>query len=97
MADELSLNELKRLFKPILRRYGVVRAGVFGSYARGEAKKRSDIDVLVKLDKNKSLLDLVRLERELGEKTGRKVDLVEYNKINERLKAGILQQEVRII
>ena len=50
--------------------------GVFGSMACGEAKKKSDIDLLVRFSKRKSLLAVVRLERELSKALGRKVDLV---------------------
>ena len=50
--------------------------GVFGSFARGEAKPRSDIDLLVRFATRKSLLDLVRLEREFSKALGRRVDLL---------------------
>jgi len=36
---------------PVLKKYGVAKAAVFGSYARGEAKKNSDIDLLVDIKK----------------------------------------------
>ncbi len=48
----------------------------FGSMARGTAKKKSDIDLIVRFSKRKSLLAMVRLERELSEALGRKVDLL---------------------
>ncbi len=50
--------------------------GTFGSYSRGEQKEKSDIDILVKFSKRKSLLDLVRIERRLSEILDLKVDLV---------------------
>ena len=75
-----------------------MKAGIFGSYARGEARKRSDIDMLIKVGRKKfSLLDHVRLERELEEKLDKKVDLLTYNGINHLLKNRILDEEVRII
>jgi len=43
------ISRIKRKIIPILRKNDVVRAGIFGSYARGEAKKRSDIDILIKV------------------------------------------------
>ena len=46
----------------ILRKNGVVKAGIFGSYARGEAKKNSDIDILIKFKGSKSLFDLSGLK-----------------------------------
>lgn len=59
-----------------LRANDVAYAGVFGSFARGEATPTSDVDILIKFEKPKSLLDIVRLERELSASLGRSVDLV---------------------
>lgn len=50
--------------------------GLFGSYFRGEQKKNSDVDLLTRFSRRKSLLDHVRIERELSEIIGVKVDLV---------------------
>ena len=91
------LEKLKRIVVPSLRRNGVTRAGIFGSFARGETKKGSDIDILIEFKGRKSLLDLVRVERELKERTGRDVDIVEYSTIHPRLKDRILEEEVRIL
>jgi uncharacterized protein len=60
----------------ICRQNDISMVGIFGSMARGEAKKKSDIDLIVRFSKRKSLLALVRLERELTEALGRKVDLL---------------------
>jgi len=92
------LDELKRTIVPILKRNGVVKAGIFGSYARGEATKDSDVDILIKIRSKKfSLFDLVGLEIEIEDKVGRKVDLVEYEVIHPKLKEQILHDEVRIL
>ena len=50
--------------------------GVFGSYARGDSTETSDVDLLVRFSKTKSLLDLVRIERQFSERLGKQVDLV---------------------
>ena len=55
--------------------HGVVFAGLFGSQARGEASPDSDVDVLVRSDERRSLIDQARVEREIGEAMGRSVDL----------------------
>jgi len=78
---------------PILKREGVIKAAIFGSFARGEANKRSDIDLLVKLDRSKTLLDFSGLKIELEEKLGRKVDLVSYGGISHLLKKIILGEQ----
>ncbi|MFH1828474.1 MAG: nucleotidyltransferase family protein [Nanoarchaeota archaeon] len=89
--------EIKRKALPLLKKYDVSKAGVFGSYARGEAKKGSDIDMLIQFKGRKSLLDLVGLEQELKKTLNRKVDLITYKYIHPRLKERILNDEIRIL
>ncbi len=78
---------------PILKRQGITKAAFFGSVARGEATKKSDVDVLVRFKGQKSLLDLVGLQFELEEKLGRKVDLLTYNSIHPLLRDIILKEQ----
>ena len=80
-----------------MKKQGIVKAGVFGSFARREQKKRSDVDILVKLKRGTTLFDLVRYERELKEIVGRKIDLVTYDSIHPLLKQRILHDEVLLI
>ncbi|MBI5147857.1 MAG: nucleotidyltransferase family protein [Parcubacteria group bacterium] len=84
---------IKTKIVPILKRQGVTKAALFGSVARGEARKNSDIDILVKLEKGKNLFDFVGLKLDLEEKLGKKVDLVSYGAIKPRLKKIILRDE----
>ncbi|MEK6817207.1 MAG: nucleotidyltransferase domain-containing protein [Nanoarchaeota archaeon] len=86
---------LKEKITLILKKEWVKKAGIFGSYARGEQKKNSDIDILVEFDG--SLLDLERLERILKEKLKKNIDLLSYGGINHRLKEIILNEEIKII
>ncbi len=98
VIDDNRLMDFKKKVVPILKRNKVVKAGIFGSFARGEAKKKSDIDILIEVKAKKfSLLDLVGLELELKEKLKRKVDLVEYSTIHPLLKERILREEVPIL
>lgn len=90
------LNEIKKKIKSILKKKGIVRAGIFGSYARGEQKKNSDIDILIMPTKNMGF-EFAGLEIELSEKLNKKVDLVSYNGLSPHLKDRILSQEVKII
>jgi predicted nucleotidyltransferase len=74
-----------------LLRFNPSRIGIFGSYARGEIKKSSDIDLLVDFRMRFGLLQLVRIERELSNILGIKVDLVTEKSLkNQKLKAYIL-------
>lgn len=94
---QLPLEDVKQAVLPILQRYGATRAGLFGSFVRGEMQQGSDIDVLVELEPGLSLLDIARINRELEEALGRKVDLVEYEVIKPRIREQILAEEVRIL
>jgi len=91
------VQKIAKIVIPILKKNDVVKAGIFGSYARGEAKKRSDVDMLIKQKGKKSLLDLVRLERILEEKLKKMVDLLDYDGLSPYLKERILKEEVRIL
>ena len=94
---QLAVEEIRDKILPILKRHGVKKAGVFGSVVKGEARRGSDVDVLVEIGKEHvSLLDFVRLELELEEALGRKVDLGEYRALKPLVKERILGEEVRI-
>lgn len=81
----------------ILKKNGVKKAAVFGSFARGEAKKESDIDLLIEFKGKKSLFDLVGLKIELEESTGRNVDVVTYASLHPLLRDRILSEQVCIL
>jgi hypothetical protein len=77
-------------------KYKVKTIGVFGSYVRGEQKKKSDVDVLVEFHEPISLLEFVALERELSERIGKKVDLVMKTVLKPRIGENILKEVVYI-
>jgi uncharacterized protein len=93
----LTISEIKRKAVPLLKKNDVVKAGIFGSYARGEAKGKSDIDMLIKFKGKKSYFDLVGLEQELESKLGREVDLLTYGAVHPLIKKHIKNDEVRIL
>ena len=71
------------------RDHGIRRAAIFGSLARGEGRPDSDIDLLVTFTTPKSLLAVVRLERELGVELGRRVDLLTEEAISPLIRSRI--------
>ena len=91
------IEQIKAIILSVIKRFNVARAGIFGSYARGEADKDSDIDILIEFKGRKSLFDLINLEIILKKALKRKVDLLTYNSINPLLKERILKEEVRIL
>lgn len=80
----------------VLAPYSPARVGIFGSYARNEQNKESDLDLLVHFSKSISLFDLVGLEIELSEKLGIKVDLVTERAVHPKLKSYI-NQDLKVI
>jgi len=92
----MELKELKPKIRRILKKHGIVRAGIFGSYARGEQKKNSDIDILVQVPRPMGF-EFIGIELELEDKLGMKVDLLTYKSIHPPLKKYILFDEVKII
>ncbi len=93
----MRIDEIKSKITPILRKYGVKKASIFGSAVRREMKESSDVDILVEIDRDISLLDFVALKLELEEVLGRRVDLVEYDTIKPRLRERILKEQVVIL
>ena len=90
-----SIQEIKEKITPILQRYGVTKAAIFGSLAKGEATTSSDVDILVEIKNDMSLLDFIGVKIELEEALKMKVDLVEYDTIKPIIKERILaEQEV---
>lgn len=89
--------KIKKEIIPILERYGIKKAGLFGSVVRGELKEDSDLDILVQIEGEVSLLDFVGLKLDLEDRLGRKVDLVEYSTIKPLLRESILKEQVAIL
>ena len=81
----------KRLVSSLAKR-GAKKIRIFGSYARREATRKSDIDVLVDFTRKKSLLEFVRIEREVSEEIGVKVDLLTEKAISPYLKDRIKKE-----
>jgi len=80
----------------LAERYGVKRLGVFGSYVRGEADDRSDLDILVEFEDPPTLWEFIRLERDLGDKLGVKVDLVMKKTLKPGIGKAILKEVVAV-
>ena len=87
---------LLRQHEPIIKkRFGVAKIGIFGSYARGEERPESDVDVLVTFKKGQKTFDhYMNCKFYLEDLFERKVDLVMKGAIKKRLKEYILRDVV---
>jgi uncharacterized protein len=80
--------------KPLLDSFGVAHVSLFGSFARDEARQDSDVDLLVEFNRPIGMFQFVRLHRELGERIGRKVELVTRAALKPQLRHRILAEAV---
>ena len=74
--------EIFETIAQVLKNKGARKIAVFGSYARGEEKPESDIDIIVEFSERKNLFELVKIERELSEILGIHVDLLTEKSIS---------------
>ena len=85
------------LVRTLAQAHGARSAELFGSAARGDESPESDIDVMVELERGRSLLDLIALANDLEEAFGRKVDVVEKSSAKPRVRAAAKQEGIRIL
>ena len=95
--SKVEFNEIKEKIRPMMKEYDVKKVALFGSLVRGEMREDSDIDILVEIKSDISLLDFIGLKIEIEEALGRKVDLVEYCTIKPLLKDKILEEQLVIL
>jgi hypothetical protein len=97
MKSLKDVNEiLKEHKEELFRKYSVVEIGVFGSFVRGEEKRRSDIDILVEFEKVPDLLEFIALEEYLRKLLKKKVDLIRKEAVRHELKDRILKEVIYI-
>ena len=94
----MNQSEIKNIILSHLKEYNPVKIGIFGSFARGENKKESDLDILVEFKESPSLLTLIKLENDLSEILGIKVDLITNGALkNKRIKKSIKKDLIKIL
>jgi len=90
-ANQLLQSKRQEILK-IAARHGAYNVRVFGSVARGDARPDSDVDFLVNLEANRSLMDLARLLRDLQTLLDRPVDVVTEAGLRPRLRPQVLKE-----
>ncbi|HHW43523.1 MAG TPA: nucleotidyltransferase family protein [Desulfotomaculum sp.] len=95
----LDMEKIKEIAVPIFRRYGVVKAFVFGSYARGEQNEESDVDFLIEYapGARRSLFTHARIIDELKEALKKDVDVITENSLCHLLREKVLRQKRAIM
>ena len=92
-----TIKEIKNIIKPILNKYGITDIYLFGSYARGEAKDSSDIDIYCNQGNIKTLIDQGLLEDELESSLNKKVDIIfDSSYIDDYFKQQIKEDMIKL-
>ncbi len=95
----LTIKTIKAKAIPILKNYGVSRAYLFGSFARGEQNQNSDIDFLVEYnsDAERTLFKAAELKYELEDTLQRKVDVLTEAAISPYIRPYVLKDKLVIM
>jgi predicted nucleotidyltransferase len=93
----IKVQAIKPQIAEILLKHGVKRAAFFGSFARGDTVDGSDIDILVDLAADKSLLDLVAIKLEIEDLLGVHVDVLTYKSLLPAIKESVLKEQLPIV
>ena len=80
----------------LAEKYNVKRLGIFGSVARGDSKKDSDVDILVEFKSPVGFFDFIMLENYLTESLGRKVDLVTKEALKPLIRDDVLNDVIYV-
>ena len=96
-TSAMTTAKLKKLIAGILDKYPVAKAALFGSFARGEATRNSDIDILIETSEPISLFTILKIELELKKATKRKIDIVEYSAIKPSIRETILRDAISLL
>lgn len=89
MIVPMEIAEIQEKIEPILRSHGVAKASVFGSYARGDAREGSDVDICVRLGRPMGLVAYVRFVDQIKSALQRDVDVVTEKSISKYIKPYI--------
>ncbi|MFI5020260.1 MAG: nucleotidyltransferase family protein [Alphaproteobacteria bacterium] len=94
--QELILAILRKAFPGLKQRYPIRLLGLFGSFARGDVREASDLDILVEFTRPVSLSTFLALEDELKALTGREVDLVTRGGLKPHIGRHVMRELVQV-
>jgi len=92
----MNTDNIKNKISPILKKYGVKRAGVFGSFSRGEDTPQSDVDILISIGKPMGMFAYMQMKREIEFVLEKKIDIVTEKSINKFIRPYIIKEVKQI-
>jgi predicted nucleotidyltransferase len=90
------IQKLKEVKSLLREKFGVVKIGLFGSVAREESSKESDVDILIEKEKPLSLIRFVRMKLLLEKRLGKKVDLISLEGLREELREEVEKEVIYV-
>jgi hypothetical protein len=96
MRIDKALQRKRQEILQIAAKHGARNVRIFGSLARGEARSGSDLDLLVKLEAGRSLLDLIAVKQDLEDLLGCQVDVVTEAAISPYIREQVLKEAVAL-
>jgi predicted nucleotidyltransferase len=96
MGKPYSIEEIKNRIINTAKQYGVKRAYIFGSYARGEAKPESDIDICIEKGNIRTLFELSGFCQDLEDSLEHKVDVITTAALSDAFKRRIEKDMVLV-
>lgn len=91
------IEKYKQLILPVLKRYAIKRAAIFGSAAKGNMTRNSDVDLLIEAGDGFTLFTMLQLEEDISGLIKRKVDIVEYGALKSSIKNEVLITAIPIL
>lgn len=85
---------LKKHKRKLAKKYGIKSLRIFGSYVEGKQKRTSDLDLIVVFEETPTFIELLRIEEELSQLLGVKVDLLTEEQISPFIKPYIMEMEI---
>ena len=91
------VNEIIKAVKPILVKYGIKKAELFGASVRGDYRPDSDVDILIEFPPEAGLFFVGKLYGDLKDTLGKEVDLVSYKAVHPYIRKYVFEHTYPII
>lgn len=91
------IEQYRQLILPVLKRYFIKHAAIFGSFAKGDVNTNSDVDLLIEPGKGFTIFKMLKLEEEISDLIKRKVDLVEFSALKPSIRKEVLSSAINIL
>ena len=91
------LEQYQTLLLPVLKRYLIKRAAIFGSFAKGNTNLNSDVDILIEPGKDFTIFKMLKMEEEISALVNREVNLVEYSALKPSISQEVLLSSIAIL